>query len=110
MFKRPCLYVVDTNKKLNPDVRQELLVGYDVAMERRRVRPGEKDMSASERSGSQTPLLELVGIDKSFPGVKALSGINLKVMPGKVHVICGENGAGKSTLVKIAYSGEISHQ
>ncbi len=58
-------------------------------------------MSASERSGSQTPLLELVGIDKSFPGVKALSGINLKVMPGKVHVICGENGAGKSTLVKI---------
>lgn len=58
-------------------------------------------MSASERSGSQTPLLELIGIDKSFPGVKALSGINLKVMPGKVHVICGENGAGKSTLVKI---------
>ncbi|MFT3847740.1 MAG: sugar ABC transporter ATP-binding protein [Propionivibrio sp.] len=58
-------------------------------------------MSALERSGSQMPLLELIGIDKSFPGVKALSGINLKVMPGKVHVICGENGAGKSTLVKI---------
>jgi inositol transport system ATP-binding protein len=48
-----------------------------------------------------TPLLELVGIEKSFPGVRALSGVTLSVKPGKVHVICGENGAGKSTLVKI---------
>jgi inositol transport system ATP-binding protein len=47
------------------------------------------------------PLLELKGIEKSFPGVKALSGIDLAVKPGSVHVICGENGAGKSTLVKI---------
>lgn len=58
-------------------------------------------MSATERSVGQTPLLELKGIEKSFPGVKALSGVNLRVMPGQVHVICGENGAGKSTLVKI---------
>ena len=52
-------------------------------------------------SGKQTPLIELIGINKSFPGVKALSDMNLKVYPGTVHVICGENGAGKSTLMKI---------
>lgn len=46
-------------------------------------------------------VLEMQGIVKLFPGVKALDGVNLKVRPGKVHVICGENGAGKSTLMKI---------
>ncbi len=45
--------------------------------------------------------LEFRHISKSFPGVKALDDISLKVRAGKVHVICGENGAGKSTLVKI---------
>jgi inositol transport system ATP-binding protein len=45
--------------------------------------------------------LEFRHICKSFPGVKALDDISLKVRAGKVHVICGENGAGKSTLVKI---------
>jgi inositol transport system ATP-binding protein len=50
---------------------------------------------------------------KTFPGVKALDGVNLSVRPGTVHVICGENGAGKSTLMKVlngtykADSGEI---
>ncbi len=46
-------------------------------------------------------VLEMQGIVKAFPGVRALDGVNLKVRPGKVHVICGENGAGKSTLMKI---------
>lgn len=46
-------------------------------------------------------VLEMRGIVKTFPGVRALDGVNLKVRPGKVHVICGENGAGKSTLMKI---------
>jgi inositol transport system ATP-binding protein len=50
---------------------------------------------------AQPPLLELEGIEKSFPGVKALRGMSLTVRRGAVHVICGENGAGKSTLVKI---------
>jgi len=50
---------------------------------------------------SDHPLLELKGIEKSFPGVKALRDMNLTVRRGTVHVICGENGAGKSTLVKI---------
>ena len=46
-------------------------------------------------------VLEMKGVVKVFPGVRALDGVNLKVRPGKVHVICGENGAGKSTLMKI---------
>ncbi|MFM2348592.1 MAG: hypothetical protein RL654_3345 [Pseudomonadota bacterium] len=51
------------------------------------------------------PVLEMKGICKSFPGVKALDGVSLKVRAGTVHVLVGENGAGKSTLMKIL-SGE----
>lgn len=46
-------------------------------------------------------LLEMKGIYKSFPGVKALKGVDLYVKPGEVHCLMGENGAGKSTLIKI---------
>lgn len=42
-------------------------------------------------------------ITKSFPGVKALDGVNLKVEKGTVHALMGENGAGKSTLMKILF-------
>ncbi len=48
-----------------------------------------------------TPILELSGITKSFPGVKALDGARLQLFPGEVTALIGENGAGKSTLVKI---------
>ncbi|PWC19403.1 ribose ABC transporter ATP-binding protein RbsA [Brenneria corticis] len=47
------------------------------------------------------PLLQLQGINKAFPGVKALSGAALNVYPGKVMALVGENGAGKSTMMKV---------
>jgi len=60
-------------------------------------------------------ILEMRGITKTFPGVKALSNVNLAVERGEIHAICGENGAGKSTLMKVlsgvyphgTYDGEI---
>lgn len=48
-------------------------------------------------------LLEMDGISKEFPGVKALDKVNLKVRPHSVHALMGENGAGKSTLMKCLF-------
>ncbi len=48
-----------------------------------------------------TPCLEMRGISKTFPGVKALNGVQLKAWGGEVLALMGENGAGKSTLMKI---------
>jgi simple sugar transport system ATP-binding protein len=47
------------------------------------------------------PVLELTGIHKEFPGVKALSDAGLRLFPGEVHTLMGQNGAGKSTLIKV---------
>ena len=60
-------------------------------------------------------LLEMRSITKTFPGVVALSDVNLKVEEGEIHAICGENGAGKSTLMNVlsgiyphgSYEGDI---
>ena len=63
-------------------------------------------------------ILEMRSITKTFPGVKALSNVNLDVRAGEIHAVVGENGAGKSTLMKVLsgvypfgdYSGEISFE
>ncbi|SEQ38186.1 putative multiple sugar transport system ATP-binding protein [Loktanella sp. DSM 29012] len=65
----------------------------------------------------QDTLLEMRSITKTFPGVKALDEVSLKVKRGEIHAICGENGAGKSTLMKVlsgvypagTYDGEIHY-
>ncbi len=52
----------------------------------------------------EAPLrLKLIGVSKSFPGVRANDSVNLSVRPGEIHALLGENGAGKSTLVKMIY-------
>lgn len=58
----------------------------------------------TDHTTEKTPyILEMRNISKTFPGVKALDGINLKIKRGSVHALMGENGAGKSTLMKILY-------
>lgn len=47
--------------------------------------------------------LELIGISKQYPAVKANDGVNLRVKPGEIHAVLGENGAGKSTMMKMIY-------
>lgn len=63
-------------------------------------------------------ILEMQGITKEFPGVKALSNVNFKVRRGEIHCLVGENGAGKSTLMKVlsgvypygSYEGRIIYE
>ncbi|WP_025950757.1 xylose ABC transporter ATP-binding protein [Geobacillus thermocatenulatus] len=49
----------------------------------------------------QPYILEMKGITKEFPGVRALDNVTFSVRKGEIHALCGENGAGKSTLMKV---------
>lgn len=70
----------------------------------------------STTSSAPSPILELSGIVKTFPGVRALDEAGLRVYPGQVMALLGENGAGKSTLMKVltgiyqADAGSISYR
>ena len=63
-------------------------------------------------------ILEMKGITKTFPGVKALDNVNLQVEEGEIHALVGENGAGKSTLMNVlsgiypfgSYEGDIVYK
>ena len=57
--------------------------------------------AAAETPVAADPLLRLTGVVKTFPGVRALDGVDLEVVPGEVHCLLGQNGAGKSTLIKV---------
>ena len=57
--------------------------------------------STDDHTSGAGPLLQMTGIVKEFPGVRALGGVDLDVRAGEVHCLLGQNGAGKSTLIKV---------
>ncbi len=77
----------------------------------------DEQRTAGRDHGMET-ILDMRGITKTFPGVKALDNVNLAVRPGEIHALVGENGAGKSTLMKVlsgvyphgSYTGEITYE
>jgi ribose transport system ATP-binding protein len=64
--------------------------------------------TAGAGSVIREPILELVGVTKDYPGVRALAEANLRLFPGEIHSLVGENGAGKSTLIRIVAGVEAA--
>ncbi len=71
-------------------------------------RPGQSG-DLRRLSAPESPLLELVGITRQYPGIKALNRVDFAVRSGEVHVLFGENGAGKSTLISIVAGAVKPH-
>ena len=65
--------------------------------------PVSEQITSAPDHHDATYLLEMDNINKSFPGVKALDNVNLRVRPHSIHALMGENGAGKSTLLKCLF-------
>lgn len=77
-----------------------------IVLEKNTEEKEEQQGVALEKESTQSQqefVLEMTGIEKQFPGVKALDGAMLKLRPGTVHALMGENGAGKSTLMKCLF-------
>ena len=55
----------------------------------------------SPDGGHKQPIARLAGVEKTYPGVRALKGVDFDVFAGEIHCLVGENGAGKSTLMKV---------
>src|SRR5215213_376025 len=62
---------------------------------------GPETPSPAPLGATHLPLLQMRGIGRSFPGVRALDGVDFTVRAGEIHALMGENGAGKSTLIKV---------
>src|SRR3954469_15051503 len=67
----------------------------------RRCREENPLSSPETKAQAEEPIVRLRDVSKEFPGVLAVDGVDLDILPGEVHVVAGENGAGKSTLMKL---------